>query len=108
MLQVPYLPLAPSLWLTVPSLALLGSGSAAVVVASYTSCLQAALATPGHAEAAATYSLGQLQHAPRPYHLPCHSFSVSGLHEAAYSLGNFTGPALAGLMDQKVSSGVFR
>ena len=66
MLQVPYLPLAPSLWLTVPSLALLGSGSAAVVVASYTSCLQAALATPGHAEAAATYSLGQLQHAPHP------------------------------------------
>ena len=45
-----------------PSLALLGAGSAAVVVASYTSCLQAALATPGHAEAAGTYSLGQLQH----------------------------------------------
>ena len=60
--QVPYLPLAPSLWLTVPSLALLGAGSAAVVVASYTSCLQAALATPGQAEAAGTYSLGQLQH----------------------------------------------
>ena len=39
-----------------------GAGSAAVVVASYTSCLQAALATPGHAEAAGTYSLGQLQH----------------------------------------------
>ena len=70
MLQVPYLPLAPSLWLTVPSLALLGSGSAAVVVASYTSCLQAALATPGHAETAATYSLGQLQHAPHP--VTCH------------------------------------
>ena len=62
MVQVPYLPLAPSLWLTVPSLALLGAGSAAVVVASYTSCLQAALARPGHAEAAGTYSLGQLQH----------------------------------------------
>ena len=27
---------------------------------------------------------------------------MSGLHEAAYSLGNFTGPALAGLMYQKV------
>ena len=101
MLQVPYLPLAPSLWLTVPSLALLGLGSAAVVVASYTSCLQAALATPGHAEAAATYSLGQLQHAPHPV-LVMSLLSVSGLHEAAYSLGNFTGPALAGLVYQKV------
>ena len=41
-----------------------------------------------------------------PCHLSCHSLSVSGLHEAAYSLGNFTGPALAGLMYQKVSSGL--
>ena len=28
--------------------------------------------------------------------------SVSGLHNAAYSLGNFTGPTLAGLIYQKV------
>ena len=27
---------------------------------------------------------------------------MSGLHEAAYCLGNFTGPALAGLLYQKV------
>ena len=57
---MPYLPLAPSLWLTVPSLATLGAGSAAVVVATYTSLLEATLSIPGYSESDATYSLGEV------------------------------------------------
>ena len=57
--KVPYLPLEPSLWLTVPSLATLGAGQAAVQVAAYSSCLEATLSLPGYSESDATYSLGE-------------------------------------------------
>ena len=49
----------PSLWLTVPSLATLGAGQAAVQVAAYSSCLEATLSIPGYSESDATYSLGE-------------------------------------------------
>ena len=61
-----------------------GLGSAIVIVTTYTSCLKATLETPGYPETVATYSL------------------VSGFHNAAYSLGNFIGPSIAGIMYQKV------
>ena len=80
----PYLPLSPSLPLTLAGLVILGLGSAIILVTTYTSCLKATLETPGYPETEATYSL------------------VSGLHNAAYSLGTFIGPSIAGIMYQKV------
>ena len=81
----PYLPLSPSLPLTLAGLVTQGLGSAIVIVTTYTSCLKATLETPGYPETVATFSL------------------VSGFHNAAYSLGNFIGPSIAGIMYQKVT-----
>ena len=80
----PYLPLSPSLGLTLTGPVTQGLGSAMVIVTTYTTCLKATLETLGYPETVATYSL------------------VSGLHNAAYSLGNFIGPSIAGIMYQKV------
>ena len=81
----PYLSLPPSLPLTLAGLVTQGLGSAIVIVTTYTSCLKATLETPGYPETVATFSL------------------VSGFHNAAYSLGNFIGPSIAGIMYQKVT-----
>ena len=102
-----------------PSLTVLGAGSAAVVVATYTSCLkvtvalsmvntghlvtmQATLSIPGYTESVETYSLGTVTTCLLSPFVDSFLCSVSGLHNAAYSLGNFTGPTLAGLIYQKV------
>ena len=102
-----------------PSLAVLGAGSAAVVVATYASCLkvtvaltmihtghlgtlQATLSIPGYTESVETYSLGTVTTYLLSPEVDSFLCSVSGLHNAAYSLGNFTGPTLAGLIYQKV------
>ena len=45
--------------MTVPSLATLGAGQAAVQVAAYSSCLEATLSIPEYSESDATYSLGE-------------------------------------------------
>ena len=81
---VPYLPLRPHQELTVVSLVLQGAGSGAVVVSSYSSCLMATLDISGYSPSVSTYSL------------------VSGLWTAAFALGNFVGPTLAGFIYEQV------
>ena len=80
----PYLPLPPSLPLTVSSLVLQGAGAAAVLVSTYSSSLAASLDKAGYTDCPATFSL------------------VSGLWTAAFALGNFLGPSLAGVIYDQV------
>ena len=80
----PYLPLPPSLPLTVSSLVLQGAGAAAVLVSTYSSSLAASLDKEGYTDCPATFSL------------------VSGLWTAAFALGNFLGPSLAGVIYDQV------
>ena len=79
-----YLPLPPSLPLTVFSLVLQGAGAASVLVSTYSSSLAASLAKPGYTDCPATFSL------------------VSGLWTSAFALGNFLGPSVAGLIYDQV------
>ena len=80
----PYLPLPPSLELTLPSLVTQGAGSAAVIVSTYSSCLRATLNIPGYPRNATTNTV------------------VSGLWTSVFALGNFVGPTLAGVMYEEV------
>ena len=77
----PYLPLASSYLGTIASLPLLGCGIAAVLVSSYSATLSAAV------EAGYTHRSNSL---------------VSGVWTAAFSLGNFIGPTVAGLLMDRV------
>ena len=81
----PYLPLPPSLPLTVFSLVLQGAGAASVLVSTYSSSLAATLAKPGYTDCPATFSL------------------VSGLWTSAFALGNFLGPSVAGVIYDQVA-----
>ena len=63
---------------------------------------QATLSIPGYTESVETYSLGTVTTCLLSPFVDGFVCSVSGLHNAAYSLGNFTGPTLAGLIYQKV------
>ena len=63
---------------------------------------QATLSIPGYTESVETYSLGTVTTCLLSPFVDSFVCSVSGLHNAAYSLGNFTGPTLAGLIYQKV------
>ena len=61
-----------------------GAGSAMVVVATYSWCLRSTLAATDLPETVSTFSL------------------VSGLWTAAFALGNFAGPSLAGVIYEQV------
>ena len=81
---VPFLPISPSLSLTVCSLIVQGVGSAAVLVSSYSCVLRSALQIPGYGEDLATFSI------------------ISGLWTAAFALGNCLGPSVAGVLYDQV------
>ena len=81
---VPFLPISPSLPLTVCSLTMQGVGSAAVVVSSYSCALGSALKMDGYGEDLATFSI------------------ISGLWTAAFALGNCLGPSVAGVLYDQV------
>ena len=82
----PYLPLPPSLPLTVFSLVLQGAGAASVLVSTYSSSLAASLGKTGYSDNPATFSL------------------VSGLWTSAFALGNFLGPSVAGVIYDQAST----
>ena len=84
--HAPYLIQSPSLPLTICALFLQGSGSATMVVSSYSACLLSTLAIPSpkYPDSVSTFSL------------------VSGLWTSAFALGNFVGPSLAGLLYDQV------
>ena len=77
---VPYIPLAPNLWITIASMMLQGAGSACVTLASFTSCLQSTYKKNGSSPSLSTTS------------------KVSGIWTGAYSLGHFLGPTLTGVV----------
>ena len=79
----PYLPLPPSLELTLPSLVGQGAGSAACIVSTYSSCLRATLNIPGYSRTATTSAV------------------VSGLWTSVFAFGNFMGPSIAGILYEK-------
>ena len=81
----PFLPLAPSLPLTVLSLVLQGAGAALVLVSTFSSSLAATLSKDGYSDSPSTFSL------------------VSGLWTSAFALGNFVGPSVAGVIYDKVT-----
>ena len=81
---VPFLGIAPSIPLTVFSLILFGAGSASVLVSSYSSSLSSALRLPGYTDNFSTYSY------------------ISCLWTASFSLGNFLGPFIAGILYDQV------
>ena len=81
---VPFLPISPSLPLTVCSLTMQGVGSAAVLVSSYSCALSSALKMDGYGEDLATFSI------------------ISGLWTAAFALGNCLGPSVAGVLYDQV------
>ena len=81
---VPFLPISPSLSLTVCSLTVHGAGSAAVVVSSYSCAVSSALKMDGYGEDLSTFSI------------------ISGLWTAAFALGNGLGPSVAGILYDQV------
>ena len=82
----PYLPLSPSLSLTLPSLVTQGAGSAACIVSTYSSCLRATLNIPGYPRSATTSAV------------------VSGLWTSVFAFGNFIGPTLSGILYEEVNA----
>ena len=82
----PYLPLSPSIELTLPSLVTQGAGSAACIVSTYSSCLRATLNIPGYSRTATTSAV------------------VSGLWTSVFAFGNFLGPTLSGILYEEVNN----
>ena len=82
----PWLLPSPSLPLTICALILQGSGSATVVVSSYSACLLSTLSIPEpkYPDSVSTFSL------------------VSGVWTSAFALGNFVGPSIAGVLYDQV------
>ena len=87
---LPFLPLPPSLSLTIMGLVLQGSGSAAVLVSSYSCSITSTLKIDGYGEGLATYSI------------------VSGVWTSAFALGNFLGPTVAGVLFDQVCKSISR
>ena len=81
---VPFLPLPPSLPLTICSLVLHGVGSAAVIVSSYSCALSSTLKMDEYQENLSTFSI------------------VSGLWTSAFSLGNCLGPSVTCILYDQV------